>query len=184
MPLGVYPHKKGYKRQPFSKEWRENMGKSQRLKVVSEATKEKIRATMKLKGIKPIRTPEIIAKVALARTGEKQSAKTIRKRIAHFSGDKSHFWKGGVCPENKLIRGSADYKDWRTAVFERDNYTCVECGSRGVTLNADHIKPFAYYPELRLVIENGRTLCVPCHKLTDTYAGKVFKHKNESHAVI
>lgn len=88
------------------------------------------------------------------------------------SGSNNHFWKGGISPINRLIRVSVEYKDWRMAVFKRDNFTCVECGSSGVTLNADHIKPFAYYPELRLVIDNGRTLCVPCHRQTPTYGNK------------
>lgn len=66
-------------------------------------------------------------------------------------------------------RKSAAYKAWRTLVFERDNYTCRECGQRGGYLHADHIKPFAYSPELRFDVTNGRTLCVPCHKKTPTF---------------
>lgn len=88
-----------------------------------------------------------------------------------------NFYIDGRTPENNRIRHSIEYRDWRIAVFTRDNYTCQECGSRGVTLHADHIKPFAYFPELRLVIENGRTLCVPCHQKTDTYKGKALKYK-------
>lgn len=80
-----------------------------------------------------------------------------------------NLYKGGVSPINKIIRGSLEYKLWRESVFKRDNYTCVWCGKRGVELNADHIKPFAFYPELRFAIDNGRTLCVPCHKTTETY---------------
>jgi NUMOD3 motif/HNH endonuclease len=84
-------------------------------------------------------------------------------------GEKNWKWKGGITPINAQIRHSIEYKLWRKAVFERDDYTCVWCGKRGTTLNADHIKPFARFPELRFAIDNGRTLCVPCHKLTPTY---------------
>lgn len=83
-----------------------------------------------------------------------------------------HSWKGGITNINKKIRRSREYKLWRTAVFERDKYTCVWCDQVGLRLNADHIKPFALFPELRFAIDNGRTLCEDCHKTTDTFGGK------------
>lgn len=86
-------------------------------------------------------------------------------------GALSHFWKGGKTAEALRIRGSSEYRTWRRNVFERDNYTCVFCGKRGGRLNADHIKPFAHYPDLRLDLSNGRTLCEPCHMQTPTFAG-------------
>lgn len=91
-----------------------------------------------------------------------------------LKGENSHFWKGGITPLNKIIRESADYKIWREAVFFRDGYTCVNCGIKsgeGVTveLQADHIKPFSLFPELRFAIDNGRTLCRDCHMLTPTW---------------
>jgi len=62
----------------------------------------------------------------------------------------------------------------------RDNFTCIWCGIRNeeglgfsVKLNADHIKPFALFPDLRFELSNGRTLCEDCHKKTDTYGLKV-----------
>ena len=97
------------------------------------------------------------------------------KQKERLQGDKSHFWKGGITPVNKLIRASYTYRLWRTSVFERDNYTCIHCSVRGCYLEADHIKPFATYKELRFNTDNGRTLCLPCHKKTDTYAGKMNK---------
>lgn len=91
-------------------------------------------------------------------------------------GEKNPHWKGGITPINRLIRNSIENKLWRKAVFERDKYTCVWCGQVSGRLNADHIKPFALYPELRFAIDNGRTLCLSCHIKTDTYGGRI--HKN------
>lgn len=90
----------------------------------------------------------------------------------------SHITTGST-PKLKIMRNSVECKLWRKAVFERDNYTCIWCGERGGRLNADHIKPFAYFPELRYAIDNGRTLCVDCHKTTNTYGSKVHLFKRE-----
>lgn len=88
-------------------------------------------------------------------------------------GEKSHLWKGGISPLNKLIRGSSEYKKWRELVFERDNYTCQNCKIRGGELHPDHIKPFSLFPELRFEISNGRTLCASCHRKTNTWGVKI-----------
>lgn len=81
-----------------------------------------------------------------------------------------HFQKGEAHPKYKgnkagrdIAQGRYEYKAWRNAVFARDNYTCQECGANGVYLEVDHVKPWAEHPELRYVIDNGRTLCVACH---------------------
>lgn len=89
-------------------------------------------------------------------------------------------WRGGVSSENVLLRNSEIARSWVKEVFKRDNYTCQFCGSRSgngraVTLNADHIKPWSLYPDARYDINNGRTLCVSCHKKTDSYAGKALR---------
>ena len=85
-------------------------------------------------------------------------------------------WKGGVTKENDKIRKSYKYRKWRKAIFLRDNYTCQLCGKRGEYMHADHIKPFAYYPKLRFELINGRTLCVPCHRKTNTYGNNIKKY--------
>ena len=91
-------------------------------------------------------------------------------RAKSRTGANSSNWQGGLVSGNAKIRCSVEYKLWRIAVFERDNYQCIWGGKEhGSKLNADHIKPFAHYPELRFAIDNGRTLCVECHKTTDSY---------------
>lgn len=87
-------------------------------------------------------------------------------------GEKAPNWQGGKVAERKRIRGSYEYRVWRNSVFEKDDFTCQICGVKGGFLHADHIKPFAHFPLLRLSLLNGRTLCVPCHKKTFTYKAR------------
>jgi 5-methylcytosine-specific restriction endonuclease McrA len=89
----------------------------------------------------------------------------------HNKGPKSHFWRGGRTKEVILLRESARYGTWRRAVYERDDFTCQGCKRRGGRLNADHIKSFARFPELRFELSNGRTLCEDCHRKTSTFGG-------------
>ena len=95
---------------------------------------------------------------------------------SHLAGEQSHLWRGGITGKNELERRSARYGQWRRDVFARDKHTCQQCGKIGGYLHADHIKPFAYHQDLRYEISNGRTLCVPCHRKTDTFGSKAFKH--------
>lgn len=100
-----------------------------------------------------------------------------KKDSGAFKGEKNPRWNNGATKEKAKIRASEEYMQWRTAVFERDKYTCVWCGAiskkgKKVYLHADHIKPFSYFPELRFKLENGRTLCTNCHRLTASYLGR------------
>lgn len=77
---------------------------------------------------------------------------------------KNHWnWKGGVSAQSKLIRNGSQIKEWRTAVFVRDEYTCQHCHVKGGNIHAHHIRPFAKYPKLRFEVSNGITLCKACH---------------------
>lgn len=173
-----------------TQEHRDNLSKSRVGIKFSDEHRRKLSESHK--GNKPIISKETYAIIALKNRGQKRneatknklkisranqvmvpmSEESRRKMSEARKGDKWYTWKGGITPINRAIRNQVEYKLWREAVFKRDNFTCVFCKVRGNTLNADHIKPFAYYPELRFAIDNGRTLCVTCHKTTDTYGGK------------
>jgi len=58
--------------------------------------------------------------------------------------------------------------DWAKQIKERDCYTCIECGAHqkdGTTkrIIAHHIIPWKENPDLRFDMDNGITLCQPCH---------------------
>lgn len=86
------------------------------------------------------------------------------------------------------IRNSKEYKEWRIKVFERDNFHCVFCNrkrksSKGIRLEADHIKPFLLFPELMFDVNNGRTLCNLCHRKTETY-GNSIQHRRAHEQIV
>lgn len=95
-----------------------------------------------------------------------RKCETARWGIEH-RGENSSSWRGGVSEEWKVQRKRREYVEWRTLVYERDNYTCQCCGARGGRLNAHHLNSFASYPELRLNVDNGITLCAQCHDATE-----------------
>jgi len=109
---------------------------------------------------------------------QKHSEETKRKisesKSGKLTGKNNPNWKGGTSREYKNGYYSKEYINWRTAVFERDNYTCQVCGTTGDKkyLTAHHIKSFAHYPSLRFDVNNGKTLCEDCHEKTDNYKGR------------
>ncbi|MCK9355133.1 MAG: NUMOD3 domain-containing DNA-binding protein [Gallionella sp.] len=160
----------GKKRQPHTKETRRKMSEIR-------------------KGIKF--SSEHIQKLRDSHLGIKMSDQAKNKLSKHFRnahkgkknpmynrrGSLSPKWKGGLTAKHLIVRGSLEYRLWREAVFKRDSYTCIKCGdNRGGNLEADHIKPFSLYPELRFAIDNGRTLCHSCHQQTDTYGYRVYHY--------
>jgi 5-methylcytosine-specific restriction endonuclease McrA len=147
-------------------ETKKKMGAWQLGRKLSDTTKKRMSETKKRLGIKPPSTK-----------GQKRSFEFRKHQAEMRKGKKCYFWKGGVTDINLKIRGSLEYRLWREAVFARDKYTCIWCGdNRGGNLEADHIKPFSLYPELRFAIDNGRTLCKNCHKKTETYGNnKIYR---------
>ncbi len=150
------PFQKGHKLnngKKFTEEHKKKIGDANRGNKHSEEAKRKIG----LAGVGRLVSKE---------TREKKSeiAKRLGIKPPVMYGKDHPNWKGGATSEAMRVRNSLEYKAWRNEVFERDNYTCVECGIRGGDLNADHIQPFSMYPELRLDLDNGRTFCLPCHE--------------------
>ena len=119
----------------------------------------------KLKGRKL--TKEFKERLSVLRIGSKNPAYIDgRKKITH------------------RIRHSSKYRQWRTDIFIRDNYTCVLCNLKNgngkkIYLEADHypksfsqifseysIKTYKEAMECKEFwdLKNGRTVCLDCHK--------------------
>lgn len=59
---------------------------------------------------------------------------------------------------------------WRKQVLMRDKYTCQNCGIKDVPLHAHHVLSFEDFPDERNNIDNGLTLCIPCHYMEHGYS--------------
>ena len=132
-------------------------------------------------------------KMRLAKLGKKSnhkgfidSAETIAKKRAAQIGVNNWNWKGGVNTINRMIRGLSQYREWRLAVYYRDDWTCQMCRKRGIKLEPHHIyslaeiiKDYNITTTQEAVccpaiwdINNGMSLCLDCHTKTDNYRNK------------
>ena len=118
-----------------------------------------------------------------SRLGHKYSDEERVKHSLAMMGEKNWNWKGGV---GKWRERNLEYKIWREKVFVRDNHTCQHCGiknkkglGKSIYLEADHIRAWRDFPELRYDVGNGRTLCRPCHMKTDSW-GQRGRGKNNN----
>lgn len=101
------------------------------------------------------RQPDVRQRAGMSMRGQKRPT---------CSGPLHPKWRGGIKQKRAQLRNLAVVRDWRRSVFERDDYTCHDCGHRHPKqMQAHHIKPWALFPELRLDVSNGQTLCRPCH---------------------
>lgn len=85
----------------------------------------------------------------------------------HMCGNKHPNWKGGVDIEHTRIKQTAEYKEWRDAVYRKWYWTCQDCNKHcdNKAIVAHHLKSFAEYPKLRFRVSNGVVLCRGCHQL-------------------
>ena len=106
-----------------------------------------------------------------------------------FGKEHPCFKENKVHKFHKTIRETYKYRQWRSDIFTKDNFTCVLCGVKNCYVEADHIKRFidiireyniktldeALNCEELWNINNGRTLCIECHRKTDTWGRRPFK---------
>lgn len=83
----------------------------------------------------------------------------------NLTGENNHNWNGGTSSWQSKLRGSPLWRKWREFVFKRDDYKCLDCGDGGY-LEPHHIIPLRVDSTKVYEINNGITLCRPCHQKT------------------
>ena len=145
-------------------------------KKLSDEHKEKL--SLAHKGKRPWR----VGKPLLKNQGEGNP------NFGKFGKDHPRYKEIKVNPFLKSVRETYKYRQWRSDNFTRDDFACIFCGKRGCELNVDHY-PMRFIDiineykidtiekalacEKLLDINNGRTLCVDCHRKTDTWGNKL-----------
>ena len=121
---------------------------------------------------------QALSEIAKQRTGkksprygkklsEKQKQKISNSLKGRFRGPDNPQWKTDKKHRRwrQLWHSRYEYKEWRSYVFARDNYTCQMCGKPSTgDIEAHHIKVVDKYPELIIDKDNGITLCISCHR--------------------
>lgn len=109
----------------------------------------------------------------------------VMHNLIHASGSDNPNWRGGVSSLRDRIEDTNKYKDWRTAIFTRDEFTCQSCGAKNgegktIRLEAHHVDEMikiirrhnihsveqALQYKVLWDLENGKTLCEDCHAKT------------------
>ena len=156
--------------------------KGKKLPPLSEAIKRKISKTLMGRKLSPEQIEGIRKRMVGNKysEGRKLSEWHIQRIIESIKGEKNINWKGGITPLIMRIRNNFKYRQWRSDVFTRDDFTCQKCNHRGSYLEAHHSEiTFSDIMELNDIktfeqamaceefwnINNGITLCRKCHDL-------------------
>lgn len=113
-------------------------------------------------------SPEMIAKFVELRADPEYR----RKMSEMFTGEKSPNWKGGVKPELARRLDRAEWRRIRATCYERDNWTCQDCGCKALNTRDSKTKPKCKIQCHHIIgrrnggtddLENLVTLCMSCH---------------------
>jgi hypothetical protein len=73
-------------------------------------------------------------------------------------------FQGFITPINRIERSEFYGRNLHIQCFEKYNYTCDKCQTRGTSLNAHHMNSWAFFEDERFDLLNLVCLCNECHK--------------------
>lgn len=153
--IAVKGNKNPAKRWEVRKKLRERIITSEMRRAISDRLKGKSKSDEHKKKISATLT---------GRKNPEHSRRLLGKPQPWHRGENNNFWKGGLSKINGEIKNSIEFKGFIRKVYYRDNYSCLKCKKCG-KLNVHHLKNFSQYPQLRMIVSNGKTLCLECHRL-------------------
>ncbi len=171
-------------RKPHSEETKLKISKALKGRTPSAETKLKMSLAQKGK----THSKETKLKISHAKKGKTYeerygTERAVEIRLKISRAVKVNWEKLGVQGDPRSYRVCYEHNKWRITVFERDDYTCQDCGQHGGELEAHHISQWSTHPLLRFVLSNGKTLCVKCHKKVhskkpqDRYLVRLFREE-------
>jgi hypothetical protein len=175
----MHKSQKGVKK-PHSKEWEER-----RLEKVREANSRQVYRrgyTRPEAHTKPMRDGFNSYKMSNPEKFKNTSIKNLSKtRTLDLKGENSPQWAGGITKEWQKWRSAhgSDFEKFRKIVLKRDGGKCRICGSTE-KIHAHHIISVAECRAVAFLPMNGVTLCIDCHKKTDSFGAKAFKKRKIS----
>ena len=119
---------------------------------------------------------ECVVRIGQLTTGKTKSCGCLNRELSSkrmkgenhpmygIRGENHHKWNPNLTDKERHDkRDTVENYHFRNSVFERDNYTCIVCGNKGL-LNAHHINNYHSDIDNRYNIDNGVTMCEKCHK--------------------
>ena|SRR3990167_3828298 len=189
MPKGVYKHKRGYKRTPFSQEWCDKISKSNKgciswnKGLTKETDKRVLNYSKALIGIK--NSAEAKQKMSLAKKGKQyllgfkfSDESKLKMRLAQLgtkkpwvsemmkakTGENHPNWiKNRTQLKKRDERNDSAYFAWNREIKKRDGKCRLENENCNGYLIVHHILGWTEYPAERYNINNGITLCQAHH---------------------
>jgi hypothetical protein len=126
--------------------------RNKRIEIREKLSDTRKRLFKEGKLISPFQTDKNPSKLGLSNSGQFTSDRT--------KGENNWNWQGGKTKLYSMYRGE-DWDKIRIKVWQRDYFTCQDCGKSGIKIVAHHIKPYEK-PEDNF-LENLITLCQSCH---------------------
>lgn len=142
-----------WKGKTFSEEYKKKLSLAHLGKTFSEEHKKKISLSHLGKTFSEKHKNNLGLSISKAKFNKPLAEETKRKISLSLRGknigENGSNWQGG-----KSYLGNVQNK---------------KCNKVGGPLHAHHIKSFAFYPDERYDLNNGKTLCINCHKETESY---------------